>query len=94
MLLPGGICEPLRYESGCVCLIQKNTMPTVMRERYFVWLGFRKLPSCYLRFLPVAARKGVVPGLWGWGFVAVLYAVVEVQVGGGSQAFVVKAGQA
>jgi hypothetical protein len=36
----------------------------------------------------------VVPGFWGWGFVAVFYAVVEVEVGGGTQALVVEAGQA
>jgi hypothetical protein len=36
----------------------------------------------------------VVPGFWGWGFIAVLYAVVEVQVGSGSQALVVEAGEA
>jgi hypothetical protein len=34
----------------------------------------------------------VVPGLWSGGFVAVLYAVVEVEVGGGSQALVVERG--
>lgn len=34
----------------------------------------------------------VVPGFWGRGFVAVFYAVIEVEVGGGSQAFVVEAG--
>lgn len=36
----------------------------------------------------------MVPGFGGWGFVAVLYAVVEVQVGSGPQALVVEAGQA
>ena len=34
----------------------------------------------------------VVPGFWGWGFVAVFYAVVEMQVRRGSQALVVQAG--
>ncbi len=38
------------------------------------------------------AGRFVVPGLWGWGFVPVLYAVVEMEVGCSSEALVVEAG--
>jgi hypothetical protein len=57
-----------------------------------VW-GIGRLSPCSRAGLQFCGGF-VVPGFWGWGFIAVLYAVVEVQVGSGSQALVVEAGEA
>lgn len=62
------------------------TRPFEPDEEFFGWWG------CDGLRVPLGGGGFVVPGLWGGGFVAVLYTVIEVQVGSGSQALVVEAG--